>query len=153
MVPLKYIHSLVPLKTDHFQLWFLYKSEMCNSLRCRLWVTGLFSISSKVTIAYFQVAENIQGLSELKTFSLKPCEYLPHPWSDIAIFAWRTTRDCACSPLKTFVVIERERRYISLACLSVCLYPIRVKTAEPIGAQIFCGTSRDHREGLWMITN
>ena len=31
-------------------------------------------------------------------------------------------------------------------CLSVCLYPINVKTAE-----LFCVTSRDHREGLWMI--
>jgi len=49
--------------------------------------------------------------------------------------------------------------YINLACLSVflfgclfvCLYPINVKTAEPIEPNIFCGTSRDHRKGLWMI--
>ena len=37
--------------------------------------------------------------------------------------------------------------YINLVCLSVCLYPINVKTAEPIGPNFF-GTSRDHREGL-----
>jgi len=36
-------------------------------------------------------------------------------------------------------------------CLSVCLYPINVKTAEPIGPKFFCGTSRDPMEGLWMI--
>ena len=36
-------------------------------------------------------------------------------------------------------------------CLFVCLYPINVKTAEPIGPKFFCGTSRDPREGLWMI--
>ena len=38
---------------------------------------------------------------------------------------------------------------IWLVCLGVwvfvCLYPINVKTAD------ICGTSRDHREGLWMI--
>ena len=35
--------------------------------------------------------------------------------------------------------------------LSVCLYPINVKTAEPIGPKFYCGTSRDPREGLWKI--
>jgi len=29
--------------------------------------------------------------------------------------------------------------YINLACLSVCLYPINVKTAEPIGPKFFVG--------------
>ena len=38
--------------------------------------------------------------------------------------------------------------YIYFAWLSVCLYPINVKTAEPIRPQILCGTSRDPREGL-----
>ena len=36
--------------------------------------------------------------------------------------------------------------YINLACLSVCLYPINVKTAEPIGPKFFVP-----REGLWII--
>ena len=31
------------------------------------------------------------------------------------------------------------------------LYLINVKTAEPIGAQILCGTSHGPEEGLWMI--
>ena len=31
---------------------------------------------------------------------------------------------------------SRQNLYINLACLSVCLYPINVKTAKPIG-QIF----------------
>jgi len=35
--------------------------------------------------------------------------------------------------------------------LSVCLCPINVKTAEPIRATFFCGTSHDSREGLQMI--
>ena len=30
--------------------------------------------------------------------------------------------------------------YINLACLSVCLYPINVKTAEPIGPKFFVGS-------------
>ena len=38
-----------------------------------------------------------------------------------------------------------------MACLSVCLYPINVKTAQPIGPKNFCVTSRDPREGLWLI--
>ena len=33
-------------------------------------------------------------------------------------------------------------------CLSVYLYPVNVKTAEPIGPKFFVWTSRDHREGL-----
>ena len=37
----------------------------------------------------------------------------------------------------------RKNLYINLACLSVCLfvclYPINVKTAEPIGPKIFVG--------------
>ena len=37
------------------------------------------------------------------------------------------------------------------ACLSVCLYPINVKTAKPIGTKFFVGHQRDHREGLRMI--
>ena len=42
--------------------------------------------------------------------------------------------------------------YINLACLSVCLF---VSNKRQNGwtdrAQIFCGTSRDPREGLWKI--
>ena len=46
--------------------------------------------------------------------------------------------------------------YINLACLSVCLFVcLFVSNKRQNGwtdrAQIFCGTSRDHREGLWMI--
>ena len=41
--------------------------------------------------------------------------------------------------------------YTLLVCLGVCLYPINVKTAEPIGPKFFCGISRKSREGLWMI--
>ena len=37
-----------------------------------------------------------------------------------------------------------------LICV-VYLYPINVKTAKPIGPNFFCGISRDHRKGLWMI--
>ena len=33
----------------------------------------------------------------------------------------------------------RLNQYINLACLSVCLYPINVKTAEPIGPKTFVG--------------
>ena len=36
-------------------------------------------------------------------------------------------------------------------CLFFCLYPINVKTAEPIGPTLFCETLRNPREGLWMI--
>ena len=35
--------------------------------------------------------------------------------------------------------------------LLVCLYPRKVETAEPIRPQICCGTSRDPKEGFWMI--
>ena len=35
--------------------------------------------------------------------------------------------------------------------LFICLYPINVKTAEPIGPKFFVGHHLDHREGLWMI--
>jgi len=46
--------------------------------------------------------------------------------------------------------------YINLACLSVCLFVcLFVSNKRQNGwtdrAQIFCGTSRDHREGLWKI--
>ena len=46
--------------------------------------------------------------------------------------------------------------YINLACLSVCLSVcLYVSNKRQNGwtdrAQIFCGTSRDPREGLWMI--
>ena len=33
----------------------------------------------------------------------------------------------------------------------VCFYPINVKTAEPIGPNFFCSTSRDPREDLLML--
>ena len=45
--------------------------------------------------------------------------------------------------------------YLYFACLSVCLYvrlyPINVKTAKPIGPKLCCVTSRDPREGLWLM--
>jgi len=46
--------------------------------------------------------------------------------------------------------------YINLACLSVCFgVCLFVSNKRQNGwtdrVQIFCGTSRDHREGLWMI--
>ena len=37
------------------------------------------------------------------------------------------------------------------ACLSVHLYPINVKTAEPIGPEFFVGPRLTLGEGLWMI--
>ena len=36
--------------------------------------------------------------------------------------------------------------YIYFACLSVRLYPINVKTAEPIGPTFFCVTSHNPQE-------
>ena len=60
--------------------------------------------------------------------------------------------------IKYFLQFISVRKYLTqiyikiwLVCLFVCLYPINVKTAEPIGPKFFCGTSRDHRKGLWMI--
>ena len=48
--------------------------------------------------------------------------------------------------------ISIDLLYINLACLFVCLF---VSNKRQNGwtdwTQIFCGTSRDHREGLWMI--
>ena len=42
--------------------------------------------------------------------------------------------------------------YTLIVCLSVRLYPINVKTAEPIyRAHIFCGTSHYPRKGLCML--
>ena len=41
--------------------------------------------------------------------------------------------------------------YTLLVWVSICLYPTNVKKAEPIGAQILCGTSHDPREGFWNI--
>ena len=36
-----------------------------------------------------------------------------------------------------FLYLRLEYLYINLACLFVCLYPINVKTAEPIGPKFF----------------
>ena len=49
-----------------------------------------------------------------------------------------------------------QHLYINLACLSVCLFVcLFVSNKRQNGwtdrAQIFCGSSRDPREGLWMI--
>ena len=42
--------------------------------------------------------------------------------------------------------------YRNLTCLSVCLFVSNIRqNGWTARAQIFCGTSRDHREGLWMI--
>ena len=35
--------------------------------------------------------------------------------------------------------------------MSVCLYPINVKTAEPIGPEFIVGPRVNPRKGLWMI--
>ncbi len=43
-----------------------------------------------------------------------------------------TTIHCRSHPLNLY-------QYINLACLSVCLYPINVKTAEPIRPNFFVG--------------
>jgi len=60
-----------------------------------------------------------------------------------------------CSILPAFLQIKNELsiyKFSLSVCLSVCLYPTNVKRADRTDrAQIFCGTSRDHREGLWMI--
>ena len=51
----------------------------------------------------------------------------------------------------------KNHLYINLACLSVCLFVCLsfVSNKRQNGwtdrVQIFCGTSRDHRDGLWMI--
>ena len=51
-----------------------------------------------------------------------------------------------------FIRVFPRYLYINLACLSVCLF---VSNKRQNGwtdrAQFFCGTSRDPREGLWMI--
>ena len=58
------------------------------------------------------------------------------------------------SKLKYKIGAKRPKNlvYINkiLVCLSICLYPINAKTAEPI-AQILCRTSHDPRERLWMM--
>ena len=42
--------------------------------------------------------------------------------------------------------------YINLACLSVCLFVSNKRQNRWTDrAQIFCRTSHDHREGLWII--
>ena len=42
--------------------------------------------------------------------------------------------------------------YINLACLSVCLFVSnKPQNGWTDRAQIFCGTSREPREGLWII--
>ena len=41
--------------------------------------------------------------------------------------------------------------YIYFVCLSVCLYPINVKTAEPIGPNFGVGPHVTPKEGLRMI--
>ena len=43
--------------------------------------------------------------------------------------------------------------YINLACLSVCLLVFNVIRLNRSGLKILRGTSRDPREGLWMIIN
>ena len=53
-------------------------------------------------------------------------------------------------------IIKNWNLYINLACLSVCLFVcLFVSNKRQNGwtdrAQIFCGTSRDSREGLWII--
>ena len=58
--------------------------------------------------------------------------------------------------VRRFVYFNPPNLYINLACLSVCLFVcLFVSNKRQNGwtdwAQIFCGTSRDHREGLWMI--
>jgi len=52
--------------------------------------------------------------------------------------------------------VHNRNLYINLTCLSVlvfvCLFVSNERQNGWIDrAQIFCGTSRDHREGLWMI--
>ena len=41
-------------------------------------------------------------------------------------------------------------KYTLLGCLGVCLLPINVKTSEL--HNIFCGTSHDPRQGLWVVS-
>ena len=53
-------------------------------------------------------------------------------------------------------LVSQVNLYINLACLSVCLFVcLFVSNKRQNGwtdrAQIFCGTSRDPKEGLWMI--
>ena len=53
-------------------------------------------------------------------------------------------------------IIKNWNLYINLACLSVCLFVcLFVSNKRQNGwtdrAQICCGTSRDSREGLWII--
>ena len=47
------------------------------------------------------------------------------------------------------ILITYNIKYNLLVYPSVRLYPINVKTAEPIRAKILCGTSHETREGLW----
>ena len=51
--------------------------------------------------------------------------------------------------LSTFYLHTLHHLYsVYILCLSVCLYPINDKTAEPIGPKSLCGISHGHREGL-----
>jgi len=70
--------------------------------------------------------------------SLKNHRFIPSGYNDIGI---RKFRGCD----KNSILIAFKDKlcsiylYINLACLSVCLYPINIKTAEPIGPKFFVG--------------
>ena len=50
------------------------------------------------------------------------------------------------------IVANRLCLYINLACLGVCLFVSNKRQNGWTGeAQIFCGISRDPREGLWIV--
>ena len=70
------------------------------------------------------------------------------------ITQYNCTKQCSQNNYSTTVQNSavQNNLYINLACLSVCLFVSnKCQNGWTDRAQIFCGTSRDPREGLWMI--
>ena len=58
-----------------------------------------------------------------------------------------------CSKKFPLIWLHHTNLYINLACLSVCLYPINVKTAEPIGPKFVVGPRVTPCTVWWNLKN
>ena len=106
-------------------------------------ITSQYRIS-KLRIFWIQTKYSAVRYGTVVPLHSSSCRNITNTWSHLTTFC-RITKQSFLSHL-----------FINLACLSVCLFVcLFVSNKRQNGwtdrAQFFCGTSRDHREGLWKI--
>ena len=123
----------------------------------KLWKNGInnLQLHHKTTTKKYRWSRNLSFSWKILTYfwEIKIFQWKVHSFH--LKLKWQFLQKRICSPRSSSSSRDQlsnikinKSIYTSLVCLPVCLYPINVKTVEPIGPKHLWGISLDPREGL-----